>query len=237
MDIVSDSKLALGGRVGAVDSCAEVVLSNLDLFASELVVVIGVQVEVRNNIAERLQDILANSVARRVGRTHVGGVFADDVADSHLVLDHLVVDLSLGDGGKILVGPSVGCDLVALGDHALDNSVPLFVNSTLANVVTSNEEGGLESGSSKLVKDLVSVDVWAVIVGNGYSSGLAASVNTRTTIRNIALDGASIVASGGSSRSLVSITARAEVEQAIRGVAVIRSVSTISLCNSKLIVR
>lgn len=229
VNVVANSKLASSGGLDGAQVADEVVLSDLDLLRSKLVVVIGVQVEVRDDITQVLQDVLADSIARRVGRAHVGGVFADDVADSHLVLDHLVINLSLGDLRKILVGPSVGSNLVTLGYHALNNGAPVLVNSTLANVDTSDKEGGLETGGGKLVKNPVGVDVWAVIVGNSYSSGLAALVDTSTTVLNVSLLRTSIVASAGSNRSLVGITTRTEVEQAVRRIAVLRCVSTVSL--------
>lgn len=228
VNVVCNRKLALGGRVGSVDGVAEVVLSDLDPLTSELVVVIGVKIEVRNDISESLQDVLANSVARRVGRAHVGRVFANDVANGHLILDHLVVDLSLSDCGKILVGPGVGSDLVAVGDHTPDDSLPLLVDSTLADVVTGDEEGGLEASSGELVKNLVSVDVWAVVVGDGNGSSLATGVDTGTAVSDVALLRASIIASAGSSRGLVGVAARTKVEQAVRSIAVIPGVSTVS---------
>lgn len=233
VDVVSDGKLALSGRVGRVHSVAEVVLRDLDPLASELVVIIGIQVEVGDDIAELLHDVLTDFVTRRVRGAHVGRVFANDVADGHLVLDHLVVHLSLGDGGEILVRPSVRGNLVTVGDHTIDDIAPLLIDSTLAKVDTGDEESGLETGSSELVKNLVSVDVWTVIVGDGNSSWLAAHVDTSTTILNAAFLRASIIASSGSSRSLVGIAGRTVVKQAVRSVAVLRSVSTVSLLLSE----
>ena len=212
VDVVTDSKLAVRSRVGGIDSITEVVLSILDLRRSEVVVVIGVQVEVRDYVAKFLQNVLTDIVARRIRRAHVGGIFSENVTDCHLVLDHLVVDLSLGDEGKVLVRPGMGSDLVTFGLHALDDSGPLLIDSTLADVVTGNEEGGLESGSVELVKNLVSVDVWAIIVGDGNGACLLASIDTATTIRNTSLHGTSVVASRSSNRGLVGITARTVVE-------------------------
>lgn len=233
MDVVSDGKLALSGRVGRPDGIAEVVLSNLNLLAGELVVVIGIQVEVRDNVSELSEDVLADGVARRVRRAHVCRVFANDVADGHLVLDHLVVDLSLGDLGKILVRPSVGSNLVTVGDHASDDRGPLLVDGTLANVDTSDEKGGLETGSSELVQDLVSVDVWTVIISNSNGSSFAACIDTSTAIGDTALLRTGIVTGGGSSRGLVGIAAGTKFEQAVRSVAVVWGVSTVSLCSSE----
>lgn len=233
VNVVSDGKLALSSRVGGVDGIAEVVLSDLDLLAGELVVIIGIQVEVRDDVAKLLENILADSVARRVRRTHVRRVLADDVANGHLVLDHLIVDLSLSDPGKILVGPSVGSNLVTIGNHAADDSTPLLINGTLSKVDTSNEEGGLETGSSELVQDLVSVNVWTIIVSDGNGSGLAARINTSPTVGDTALLRTGIVACAGSSRGLVGIAGRAKIEQAVRSIAVVWGVSTVSLWSSE----
>lgn len=228
VDVVSDGKLALSGRVGGVDGIAEVVLSNLNLLAGELVVVIGIQIEVRDDVSELSKDILANSVARRIRRAHICRVFANNVADGHLILDHLVIDLSLSDLGEILVRPGVGSDLVTLCDHASDDSTPLLINGTLAKVNTSDEEGSFETGSSELIQDLVSVDVWTVIVSNGNGSWLATRVDASTAVVDIALLGTGIVTGGSSSRCLVGIAAGTKFEQAVRSIAVVRSVSTIS---------
>lgn len=229
VDVVGNGKLAIGGWVGTIDSVAEVVLRGLNLDRSELVVVIGIQVEVRNDVAKLLENAWAATDAGRVRGTHVSGVFANDVADSHLVLDHLVVDLGLGNGREILVRPSVRSDLVTLGDHALDGTAPLLINGTLSDVDTSDEEGSLEARRSEFVQDLISVDVWAVIIGNGNGSRGAASIDTLTTIGNVAFLGASIITSAGSSGSLVSVTTWAEVEEAVRGVAVLLGISTVAL--------
>jgi hypothetical protein len=228
VNVVGNGELALGGRVGAVDSSAEVVFGGLDLDGSELVVVISVQVEVGDDVAKLLENALAGRVARRVRRTHVSRVFADDVADSHLVLDHLVVDLSLGDSREILVRPRVRSDLVTLSNHTPDDRGPGLVDGTLANVDASHEESSLETSCLELVQNLVSVDVRAVVIGNGNSSWLAASVDASTTVRNAAFLRTSIVASASSSRGLVGITSRAEVEKTVRSVAMLCSISTVS---------
>ena len=129
--------------------------------------------------------------------------------------------------------PSVGGDLVTFGDHTPDNRSPCLINGTLANVDTSDEEGGLEASRIEFVQNLVSVDVWAIIIGDGDSSWLATSVDTSTAVRDATLLSTDVVASSGSSGGLVGITARAEVEKTVRSVAVLRSVSTVSLMSGK----
>jgi hypothetical protein len=127
------------------------------------------------------------------------------------------------------MGPGVRCDLVTFSDHTLDDSTPLLVNSTLADVDTSDKESGLETSGVEFVQDLVSVDVWAVVVGDSNGSWLKAAVDAGTAVLNTAQLRASIIASAGTSRSLVGITTRSIIEEAIRSVAVLGSVSTVSL--------
>ena len=122
----------------------------------------GIQVKVADDVSQVLQHGLACRVAGRVRGTHVRRVFSDDVPDGHLVLDHLIIALSIGDNAKILVRPGVRCDLVALSDHALDNIRPLCgcVDGSFADINSGDEEGGLEPVFGKLVKNSVGVDVW-----------------------------------------------------------------------------
>jgi hypothetical protein len=49
--------------------------------------------------------------------------------------------------------PGVGCDLVALSDHALDDIGPLGgrVNGSFSKIDASDEEGGLKTVFGKLV--------------------------------------------------------------------------------------
>ena len=192
-------------------------------------ITISVQVEVRDNVSKGLHDALASEVARRVRRTHVGGVFADDVANGHLVLDHLVVTLRISDGTEILVGPGVTGDLVAFGNHSFDDSRPLLVNGALAKVVTGDEEGSLEAGGLELVEDFVSVDVWAIVVSDGHGSRLQAFVDALSAVGNISLLGARVVASASSRRCLVGIASRTEGKLTIRSGAVVLGGTAVSL--------
>jgi hypothetical protein len=97
VDIVGDGKCVTVGT-GEINSFLEVVLGSLDLLLCELIVVIGVKIERGDDVTESFQVSLARrSIASRVRRTHVGGVFSDDVAERHFVLDHLVEALLGGD--------------------------------------------------------------------------------------------------------------------------------------------
>jgi len=230
MNIVANSKTgASGGTTGCgVKNPLEVILGDLDV--GELVVVIRVQVEVADDVSQVLQYSLAGGVARRVRRTHVCRVLSDNVADGHLVLDHLVVALRISDDAEILVGPCVGCDLVALGNHALDHVGPLrcAVNGALAKVDTSHEESSLKASSSELVEDAVGVNVWTVVVGDGDCSSLLAGIDTATSVCDIALLRTRVVACASSTRSFVGIASWAEVNQAVGSLAVIFRSSAVS---------
>jgi hypothetical protein len=144
-------------------------------------------------------------IAGRVRWAHVGGVFADDVANRHLVLDHLVVGLLLGDGTKVLVGPGVRSDLVAVVVHLLDDACPVLVNCTLADVVTRNEESGVASSCLELAHNIFSVDVWAIVVGDCHGPGVVANVDATSAVGNTSKLGAGIIAGACSSRSLIGV--------------------------------
>jgi hypothetical protein len=153
VDIVGDGKgVAVGS--GEINSILKVVLGSLDLFLGKLVVVISVKVERGDDITESLQVSLASrSIASGVRRTHVCGVFSDDVAKRHFVLDHLVEALLGGNLIEVLVGPSVTGDLMTVGVHLGDNVPPVFIDSALADVVTGHEESCVRVASFELSHD------------------------------------------------------------------------------------
>jgi hypothetical protein len=183
VDVVADCETVTRSRTAGcgIEDTLEVVLGDLDV--GELVVVVGVlrksvrvsqdfriwsayQVKVRNNVTQVLQDGLARSVAGRVRWTHICWVLSDDVSNSHFVLDHLVVALSISDDGEILMTPRVTSDLMTLGDHSLDDVGPRSggVDGAFTQVVAGDEEGGLEAICGKLIENLGGVKVRAAIM-------------------------------------------------------------------------
>lgn len=180
MNIVSNRKMLV-----LIDARFEVVLGDLDLFSGKLVVVVGVEIERSNNIAEGLQVGLAiRTLACRIRWTHVGWVFTNNVADSHFVLGHLIITLLLSDCIKILMTPSVTSNLMAICLHFCDHITPVLINGAFANVITSDEESGTSTSSLELGHDLFSVDVWAIIIGYGDNARLGARSNAQSTICN-----------------------------------------------------
>jgi len=223
MDIVGNGKARLRFIfcLGSIDTALEVVFGILDLLLGELVVVIGIQVEGCDNIAESLQICLTRgSVTGRVRWAHVSRVLAENVTNSHLVLHHLVVTLLLCDFVEVLVRPSVTGNLVALRIHSLDDTTPVLVNGTFADIVTSYEEGSLCVVLVKLSQNIVSVDVWTVIISQSNSVLLHTRADTYTAVLDISKLRTGVVAGCGTVWCLQSIATRAEVNLAIRSLAV-----------------
>lgn len=231
MDVVGDGEAVarLGAAGGGIKDALEVVLGDLDV--GQLVVVVGVEVEVGHDVTEIPHDGLAGVVAGRVGRAHVGRVLSDNVADGHFVLDHLVIALGIGDNAEILVRPGVGGDLVTLCNHAADDICPRSsgVDGALSNIDSGHEESGLEAIRRELIKHSVSVDVWAIVICDGNSARCLAGVDATSSICDVALLGSWIITSAGTCRCLVRIACRAEINLTIRGLAMILGGTAVSL--------
>ena len=94
MDVVLDVKPfgALGSScaIGS-DVALEPVLGLLDFGRAVLVVIVCVHVEICDVVTKISHVRLALAGAARVRWAHVGGNLANDVAESHLVLPHLVL--------------------------------------------------------------------------------------------------------------------------------------------------
>lgn len=167
-----------------------------------------------------------------IRRAHIGREFSNDVADGHFILDHLIVTLLLGYLVQILVRPCVTGDLMAFGDHTADNSRPwrgFVINGALSNIDTRDKEGGLHAICGKLIEDIVGVDVWAVVVGNGDGSWLNAIINTLPTIWYGSELGSRNFAGASSRRQFVGITSWSILELTIGGKAEFITLSTPSL--------
>lgn len=149
VDVVTNREPFAVSRRSTVSSdvSMEVVLGGLDLLWVVLVIVVGINVEVGNVISEigEVRFAARRSSTARVWWSHVGGEEPNNVANGHLVLDHLGLAISGGNCAQVQMGPSVGSDLVILGVHSLDRG-PVAggqINLSLVDVVASNEEGCL----------------------------------------------------------------------------------------------
>jgi hypothetical protein len=216
VDVVGDGQ-SVSVVASRVNSSLKVVLGTLDLLLGEQIVVVGVEIEGCDDVAEGLQVLLAGCrAACGVWRTHVGRVFSDDIADSHLVLDHLVDTLFMRNKVEILMRPGMTGDLVTLCVHVGDNASPVLVDRALTKVVASDEESGLPVVGLELVQDLLSVDVGAIIVGNSNSFGLQASTDTNASVLDASELRTVVVRSGSSVRSLVRVAPWTKVDLTIR---------------------
>ena len=147
MDVVANLEPLGAGSLSLANVSLEDILGVLDQFRVIVLVVISVQIEIGDVVTEVSHVLLATrlSSAAGVGRAHVGGDLANNVAESHLIFDHLVVTVLLGDGAEVQVGPCVGRKLVAGSIHALEDSDEFgsSIDLALVDIVTSDEEGSL----------------------------------------------------------------------------------------------
>ena len=228
VDVVTNGQpLRRGSRstVGS-DVALEVVLGVLNLVDIILVVVVGVNIEVGNVVAKIGHVLLATrlSCAAGVRRAHVGRNLADNVAKSHLVLPHLLLAVSGGDGAQVQVSPGVRCDLVTLSLHALDSSGVLGgdVDLTLVDVVASDEESGLSAVGLEDIHDVLGVLLlWAIVVGQSNCARGDAVVDTSATVLDVADLGTGDGRSVGTTWGDVLRAARTVLVVTSRGVAVV----------------
>ena len=191
--------LAVGGSSSTGgDVTLEPVLGVLDLAWVILVIVVSVDVEVDDMVTKVSHISLTLSSAAGERRAHVRGNDAENVAESHFVLVHLVETIALGDSTQIQVSPSVGGDVVArvVGTNDISAKLRSGVNFSFVDVVTGDEEGGLGIVGVKEIQDVgCEVLERAIIIGDGYSARRNALVDAGATIG----DGAKFRASDGRS--------------------------------------
>lgn len=150
---------------------------------------ICIQVEIGDNISQISHILLTLTSAGRIGRTHVGGEFSENVGKSHLVFDHLVDTLFLTDDAEILMRPGVASNLVTFSNHTLNHSGPWLsriVDCALANIDPGDKEGRLEIIRGEQIHYIVGVEVWSIVVGDGHSARFNALINTPSTVFNVA---------------------------------------------------
>lgn len=233
MNVMGNCKEIIIRWVLAIESVVNVVLGVLDLLTGKLIVIISVQVEVRNDIAEGAHIGLAtrSSSTRRVGGTHIGREFSNDVGDGHFVLDHLITALSASDSTEILMRPGVAGNLMTFRDHATEHTGPWLasiINGALANVDTSHEESSLCVIRFEQVHNVVGVRIGAVIIGDSNGSWNTARIHALTTIGNATKLSPRDTTGASSSGGLVGITPRAELELAVGGRAEITTLTAVS---------
>jgi hypothetical protein len=186
----------LRARTVVRDAVLEPVLGDLDVARVVLFVVVGVDVEVRNVVAEIGHVLLAAGVdgAGRVRWAHVCGDLTQDVAESHFVHPHLILAVDGGDLGEVEMCPGVRGDLVAFSVDPLDGVGVLLVDTALVDVGAGHEEGGLGVvGFEEVENVLGEVSLRAIVISQGYSSRFCTVIDSVTAIG----DGAEFVTRDG----------------------------------------
>jgi hypothetical protein len=141
----------------------------------------------------------------------------------------MVDTLLVGDLVEVLVRRGVTGDLMFVGIHLRDHTCPILINRAFAQVVTSNEECRLGTTSFGLGHNMLSVDVWAIVIVHRDGLWLEAFADSQTAILDVPELATVVVGSTGSVRSLVAIAAWAKVDLAVRRSAVLPGIAAISL--------
>ena len=167
--------VVLNGKViirGLGEECRSNVKGGVNLCWEWVEVILGVEVKVDPVVAEGFQVGLATrcGAALRIRGSHVGGIFAYDVGDCPLILHHLLHTLVVCDIRQTVVRPGVRSDLVAFGDHAIDEGWVWSsgVNCTFAEIIARHEERGLEAVQLQEIQELSRVQIRSVIVCQRY---------------------------------------------------------------------
>lgn len=111
----------------AVQSGIEVRLSNTDFGLRIVVPIQSIKVGLDNMVSEVCSTRLAGGVAGEIRWTQVSWEETQDIVDGLLIVVNLSVESSEIEGGKVCVGPGVGCDLVAFTVHTLNVYVSIVV--------------------------------------------------------------------------------------------------------------
>jgi len=117
----------------------------------------------------------------------------------------------------------VRSDLMSRRIHALNDSGPSsgsIVNCTLSKVVTGNEEGCLCVICRKQIDQIVGIDVWSVVEGDGNGTRYFARIDTFASIIDVTKLRTRNSGSVGSSRHLVGIASWSILEETVGSCAI-----------------
>jgi len=128
------------------------------------------------------------------------------------------------------MGPGVTCYLMLLGYHSLDNVAPCRcrVNGALSYVVAGDEESSFCVFCCQQCKQVISVDVRTIVVGDGNISWLDTAVDSFAAVFLISELGARSVASTSSKGNQVGVASRTVFKIAIRSLTVVYTFPAIS---------
>jgi len=121
--------------------------------------------------------------------------------------------------------PGMAGNLMALGNHALDEAGVLYVNHALADIISGDEPGGNSPVGLEGIQHGFRVDIRAVIVGDGDVAIINTVEDTDTAIGDAAKQGSRIVGRIPAGGLLVAVAGRAVADLAIGRVAVNRALA------------
>lgn len=97
MDVVCNDKELVCARVGTGDGITDSVLGVLDLVWRDVVVVVGVEIEIYSMVSECRDGGYARGIAAAVGWPEIGWEEAENVAECHFQLDDFLALLGFGE--------------------------------------------------------------------------------------------------------------------------------------------
>jgi hypothetical protein len=165
MDIVGDDEEVVVSWGISSNGIVKVVFGVLDEQRRVVVVIISIGIKVHDMVAESLELRLASSVALGVRRAHIRREVSENVAKSHLVLDHLVLSLGSSESRQVLMSPGMAGNLMTFGSHTLDGGRIAEINLALSKVVAGDKERSLGVVGLEHIQDIVGIDVGAIVKG------------------------------------------------------------------------
>lgn len=202
----------------------------LDLRLHLVQVVLGVKIEIDTMVAESFHVVQAPlRRALRIRGTHIGRILTDHVRDGTFVLHHLLDAQVGGQGVEIVVRPCVRRDLMAFGDHALEQRRIRSgcIDGAFVRVVPRDEKRGVKAELFQRVEQLAGIVIGAIIVRQGDHVVFDA-IHDVVVIRQFSQFGSGVIDGGPARRGFIRI-AHTEQKLTIWIRAIIRTVSAISL--------
>lgn len=133
-------------------------------------------------ISQLLQSAFTGGVALGIWWSHVCWKVAQNVSESHLIVDHLVLESSSIKTSQILMRPSVRSDLMTFSNHALNESRPMGIDGTFAEIVSSDHKGRLGIVGLQFVQKIRGVVVGAIVEGKCDVSCSETIVDSSSTV-------------------------------------------------------
>lgn len=211
------------------------ILGVLDAIGIEIILRVKVKVDPVITECFHVSPAAGLLAALRVWGSHVGWVLSNDVGNCSLVLHHLLLTHIRSNVRQAVVGPCMRSNLVALGNHSLDNGWIWLslVNWSLVQVVAGHEKGSLETVCLQDIQELICIQVWTIVVGQSYDICFSTIIDI-VVVCNFAKQGSRVIQSGRASRSVARV-AGTESELTVGICTVSCSCPTVSLSSISIV--